>query len=235
MRRLFCAAGLLALGALVPGVGRAQTSESGSTTLSRPGGRSGHHRRAEPPPPLVGAKPVTGDPRPGPAEASAPAPEEPADPPAARSAHAAAAGSAFAGFETLDDGSTRVFVELQHLVVFEIKPAHGALTVVLKGVRVDRRNNTNPLVTVHFNTPVTTARLVPHGRDLWLVTTLRTDVQPTVTMVASDGGAVLRVDFAKGDYLTAAPVAKGSAVPQGPPSRDDDTTSPNDAARPPAP
>ena len=34
------------------------------------------------------------------------------------------------------------------------------------------RNNTNALVTVHFNTPVTSARLVPHGHDLWFVVAL---------------------------------------------------------------
>ena len=73
---------------------------------------------------------------------------------------------------------------------------------MLKGAYVDKRNNYNPLVTVHFNTPVTSARLVPHGGDLWFVVDLRAAVTPTVTLDATkDGGSMLRIDFPKGDYL----------------------------------
>jgi hypothetical protein len=106
------------------------------------------------------------------------------------------------GFETLADGSTRLFVELSRPVEYVAKPAQGTLTFVLKGAHVDRRNNYNPLVTVHFNTPVSSARLVPHGRDLWFVVDLRARVSPSVTMdAAKDGGAMLRIEFPKGDYL----------------------------------
>ncbi|MBV9948108.1 MAG: hypothetical protein JOZ69_14735, partial [Myxococcales bacterium] len=73
-------------------------------------------------------------------------------------------------------------------------------------------NNENPLVTVHFNTPVNAARLVPHGRDLWFVVDLRAAVQPTTTMeVDKTGVAVLSVVFPKGDYLPAAPGAAPAA------------------------
>ena len=78
------------------------------------------------------------------------------------------------GFETLADGSTRLFVQLHQAGhVRRAKAAQGTLTYVLKGAHVDKRNNFNPLVTVHFNTPVTSARLVPHGSDLWFVVDLR--------------------------------------------------------------
>ena len=124
------------------------------------------------------------------------------------------------GFETLADGSSRLFVQLSKPATFDTKQGAGGVTVVLKGVHVDRRNNTNPLVTVHFNTPVTAARLVPHGHDLWFVVDLRAKVQPAVTMdAAKDGAAMLRIEFPKGDYLPAEagePVssgARGSATP----------------------
>jgi hypothetical protein len=118
------------------------------------------------------------------------------------------------GFETLADGSTRLFVELSKPVAYETKAGPKAITYVLKGAHVDRRNNYNPLVTVHFNTPVTSARLEPHGQDLWFVVSLRAKVQPTVTLdPAKDGSSMLRVEFAKGDYL---PVAR----PAGPPPDD---------------
>jgi hypothetical protein len=152
-------------------------------------------------------------------EGTNPAETPPAAPPAraprARSASTAGSASALLpGFETLADGSTRLFVELTQPVSYETKASPGGLTYVLKGARAGKRNNTNPLVTVHFNTPVTSARLTPHGRDLFFVVALRASVQPTVTMdTAKEGGAVLRIEFPKGDYLpavAAAPAARGA-------------------------
>jgi hypothetical protein len=131
-------------------------------------------------------------------------------------------GSVIPGFETLADGSTRLFVQLPKPVTYAPKAAKGSVTYVLKGVRIDRRNNLNALVTVHFNTPVSSARLVPHGNDLWFVVDLRANVQPTVTMDATkDGGAMLRIEFPKGDYLggtTVAPPADSGAAPASPPA-----------------
>jgi hypothetical protein len=127
--------------------------------------------------------------------------------PAART-HEASAGTSrqpseatLPGFEMLPDGSTRFFVELTRPVAYETRTARGLLVIELKGARVDRRNNLNPLVTLHFNTPATTARLVPHGHDLRLVVSLRAPVQPTVTLEPTPTGAVLRVAFPKGDYV----------------------------------
>jgi hypothetical protein len=128
--------------------------------------------------------------------------------------HVGSAGSVVPGFETLADGSTRLFVELSQPVKYEAKPAGTVFTCVLKGAHVDRRNNYNPLVTVHFNTPVTSARLVPHGGDLWLVAALRAKVAPTVTMdPTKEGGAMLRVEFPKGDYVRMAPAAPEADSP----------------------
>jgi hypothetical protein len=138
-----------------------------------------------------------------------------------------AADAILPGFETLADGSTRLFIEFSQPVTYDAKVGHGAITYVLKGARVDRRNNYNPLVTVHFNTPVTSARLVPHGHDLWFVVALRADVQPTVTMdAAKDGGAVLRIEFPKGDYVpSGASAGESSGGPEAP-------APPGDAAPP---
>jgi len=140
---------------------------------------------------------------------------------AGRAKRAGEAGSVVPGFETLADGSTRLFVELSQPIKYEAKPGAGVFTCVLKGAHVDRRNNYNPLVTVHFNTPVTTARLVPHGADLWLVATLRAKVDPAVTMDATkDGGAMLLVEFPKGDYVRNPPPP--AAVPDSAPPGDGD-------------
>jgi hypothetical protein len=122
-------------------------------------------------------------------------------------------GTVVPGFEILADGSSRVFVQLPKPATYAARAARGSITYVLKGVRVDRRNDLNALVTVHFNTPVTSARLVPHGGDLWFVVDLRANIQPSVTMDATkDGGALLRVEFPKGDYIAGSPAAPAAST-----------------------
>lgn len=116
--------------------------------------------------------------------------------------HAAGPVATFPGFEQLPDGGTRVFVMLSTPVQVEERKAQGTVTYVLKGAHVEHHNNTNALVTVHFNTPVARARLVPAGHDLQLVVDLRANAQPTWKMTeAQDKTAMLAVEFPKGDYL----------------------------------
>jgi hypothetical protein len=143
----------------------------------------------------------------------------------ARAAHAKKPGTPDAilpGFETLSDGATRFFVELTRTVPYEEKKAAGELVYVLKGAHVDKRNNYNPLVTVHFNTPVTRARLVPHGNDLYFVIDLRANVQQEAKMVAGkEGTAILQIEFPNGDYLKQVPSDDtGSAPPPKNPSKE---------------
>jgi hypothetical protein len=182
---------------------------------------------------------------PGPAEPAVVAPGSPARPkPAAkrppktvgRAKHPSEAGTVVPGFETLADGSTRLFVELSQPVKYETKTAGGVFTCVLMGAHVDKRNNYNPLVTVHFNTPVTSARLVPHGPNLSFVVMLRAKVTPTITMDATkEGGAMLRLEFPKGDYVPVAPLEAPAAEwdDSAPSSGDADTSASGAHAQPP--
>lgn len=196
---------------------------------------------------LVAADPLVafGQDMPAQAEAAPAAPipgKSPARRPsksAGRGKQAGSAGSVVPGFETLADGSTRLFVELSQAVKYEAKSASEAksanavFTCVLKGAHVDRRNNYNPLVTVDFNTPVTSARLVPHGADLWLVAVLRAKVSPTVTMDATkEGGAMLRVEFPKGDYVRVIQPVAAPASASG--SSNDTEATPDDTDAPPS-
>ena len=93
------------------------------------------------------------------------------------------------------------------------------LTYILRGTEVVQRNNENALVTVHFNTPVVKARLVPAGKDLRLIIEMRADVTPTINVVPTkDNGAMLHIDFAPGSYLppgTEAPADSTSMLPTG--------------------
>jgi hypothetical protein len=106
------------------------------------------------------------------------------------------------GFEQSADGGSRFFVQLTEQVPVEEQKAQGSITYVLKGAHVNKYNNTNALVTVHFNTPVSRARLVQHGNDLFFVLDLRAAVAPVFKMQdAPDKTAMLTIDFPKGDYL----------------------------------
>jgi hypothetical protein len=146
--------------------------------------------------------------------------------PASRPSHRGAT-AVMPGFEALADGSTRLFVELSKPVAYDALAggqahlAHDGIVYVLRGVHVDRRNNYNPLVTLHFNTPVASAQLVPHGKDLWFVVDLRAHVLPTATMdAAKDGGAMLRIEFPKGSYLPGQPAPSVPRAPSQPPAQD---------------
>jgi hypothetical protein len=103
----------------------------------------------------------------------------------------------------LAEGGSRLFVELSQNVQIDERKAHGSLTYVLHGAHVTVHNNTNPLVTVHFNTPVASARLVPAGHDLLFVVSLRADATPTWKInPGKEGSSVLTVDFPKGSYVS---------------------------------
>lgn len=119
------------------------------------------------------------------------------------------------GFETLPDGSTQFFVDLSQPVTPVSKPAAaGGLTIVLAGTQVVRRNNLNPLVTVDFNTPVTSARLVPHAHELWWRIALRAPVVPTITAKPTPEGTTrVALTFPKGDYLPVTPTAPTAGGP----------------------
>ena len=118
------------------------------------------------------------------------------------------------GFEMLADGSSRFFVQLTQAVQVEEKKAAGTVTYVLKGAHVTMRNNENALVTVHFNTPVTSARLTPVHEGLAFVISLRANVAPTYKVVAAkEGSSILEVDFAKGSYVPSGDAAPAQPVP----------------------
>lgn len=121
--------------------------------------------------------------------------------------------ASFPGFVASDGGGSRVLVRLSASVTVEEHRAAGSITYVLKGAHVAHRNDTHALVTVHFNTPVMTARLVPKGGDLHLVIVLRAPTTPTFKLSPTAGAFTLEVDFPKGDFLPPEAGAPGAAAP----------------------
>ncbi len=143
------------------------------------------------------------------------------------------------GFEQTGDGGSRLFVQLSQQVPVEERKAPGSITYVLKGASPRVWNNTNALVTVHFNTPVSRARLVPQGQDLLFIVELRSAATPTWKMTeGTDKSAMLTIDFPKGDFSQAADQPAASEpepAPAAKPARKPGTRKPAPAKRAPSP
>lgn len=123
------------------------------------------------------------------------------------------------GFEMTADGGSRLFVALTGKAVVEERRAEKTITYVLKQTNIRTRNNTQALVTEHFNTPVQRARLVRKGADLHFVVDLRAASEPAWKLVErADGTADLQVDFPAGTFVTevAAPTSRRLADPEDP-------------------
>jgi hypothetical protein len=88
-------------------------------------------------------------------------------------------------------------------VPVEERRAAGSITYVLKGAHLRVHNDSNALVTVHFNTPVFRARLTPQGNDLLFILELRSAATPAFKMTANpDKSSTLQIDFPKGNFIS---------------------------------
>jgi hypothetical protein len=105
------------------------------------------------------------------------------------------------GFLLLDDGTSRLFLQTTGPVAYTITEKSRQITLRLKNAKVHLRNNRNPLVTVHFNTPLDRAYLKKNRKSLDLVLELRQPAAPSISQTTdSDGYHYLFIDFPPGDY-----------------------------------
>lgn len=103
----------------------------------------------------------------------------------------------FPGFRMLQDGSSEVSVWLSKKVGVEVRKSERSVTLVLSDTYVRWTTNTYPLITTHFNTPLSSARLKrgKKGQTL-LVLDLReaADVKSRLE-VGPRGTSILRVSI----------------------------------------
>lgn len=136
--------------------------------------------------------------------------------------------ASFPSFAMREDGGSRLTVRLSGAASVEERHAGRTLTYAIKGARIGRHNDTHPLVTLHFNTPLARARLVAAKGEVRLVVELRADAAATQKVEQGpDGATLLAIDFPKGEWLAAnAPKAeapKGAVRPaEGPATLPDD-------------
>ncbi len=111
----------------------------------------------------------------------------------------------FPGFRMNTDGTSEISVQLSKKPEVEVRKGERTVTLVLKNSYVRWSTNTLPLITTHFNTPVSSARLT-RGKagETLLVIQLReaADVRSQL-QVGPRGTSVLRVSIPKAtkDYV----------------------------------
>jgi hypothetical protein len=111
-------------------------------------------------------------------------------------------------FRLLDDGSTRITVEVSRKVAVTEHKAQGRVVYSLAGVAVPGNNTRLPLPTGFFRTPVGRVEMVEQGGGSDLVIELREAVAPTYRVLDTPRGIVIQVDFLRPAGSSAAPSAE---------------------------
>ncbi len=84
-----------------------------------------------------------------------------------------------------------IWVTVSKTVPVRVEQAKGQVSYLLDGAHVQVWNNTNPLVTTHFRTPVARTKLHPGEVGARLVVELREDVEPVHEIVSGPRGSML--------------------------------------------
>lgn len=112
------------------------------------------------------------------------------------------------GFE-MTQGGSRFFVQSTRPVTYTRSREDGRILIVLQNTRINLRNNRNPLVTRHFNTPVAEAYMYHRRRDSVLALEMKVDATPTIRQVSEDGYHFLFIEFPSGNYPMPEEVRRG--------------------------
>jgi hypothetical protein len=105
----------------------------------------------------------------------------------ARRRGAPAAILTWPGFQSLEGGGSRFFVQTTAPVATEVRVGADRVEIVFPKTAIHVANSARWLETRHFNTPVVRARLERRGRDVVLVLQLRAAVRPRVSQVSGEG------------------------------------------------
>ena len=169
--------------------------------------------RAEDPPPAPPAAVATGkipaaSPSAAAKRAAKPAPRRRnRSKPSARTLAANTPLASYPAFRLLDDGQSRVAVEVSRKVTITEHKAQGRVVYRLDDVALPGHNAHLALPTGFFRTPVDRVGLVEQGNGVDLVIELREAVQPTYRVLDTPRGIVIQVDFPRPAGADAPPAA----------------------------
>lgn len=107
------------------------------------------------------------------------------------------ASVSFAGFRTLGDGRSVVYIELTGPVAVEVTKSKNSITYRLLDTQVPIKNNQNPLLTSDFPSSIVSAKLITDKKtkSASLVLTLRDEFEPKLRQVKRNGGAALEIEL----------------------------------------
>ena len=105
--------------------------------------------------------------------------------------------ASFPGFARLDDGKSRIFIEVTDKVDVAEKRDPSRLIYRLRGTTVMQRTNELPLITGFFSTPVDRVQLVQDGPDVNVIIDVREVTEATSRVIETPRGMVLWIDFPK--------------------------------------
>jgi len=104
----------------------------------------------------------------------------------------------YPGFQLLAAGASQLWLAVSRTVEVRSERKGSQLIFILGGAQVGTANNTNPLITTHFDTPMASARLLPAKDGARLTIWLREDIEPTHRILPGPRGTMLlEVNFPK--------------------------------------
>ncbi len=117
----------------------------------------------------------------------------------------------YPAFRLLEDGSTRISVEVSRKVAVTEHKAQGRAVYSLAGVAASGNNTLLPLPTGFFRTPVDRVELVEQNGGADLVIELREAVEPTYRVLDTPRGIVIQVDLPRPAGAAATPSPDAAA------------------------
>jgi hypothetical protein len=133
----------------------------------------------------------------------------------------------YPAFRLLEDGTTRISVEVSRKVTVTEHKAQGRAVYSLAGVAASGNNTLLPLPTGFFRTPVDRVELVEQNGGADLVIELREAVQPTYRVLDTPRGIVIQVDLPR-PAGAAAPPSPDAAARTGETKRLEPSAAPTD-------
>ena len=105
------------------------------------------------------------------------------------------------GFVMRPDGGSRIFLQTTRSLEYTKTDKKNRLYLTFKNAKVHLANNRNPLVTIHFNTPVRRTYLKRARKSVELAVEYKVSTQAAITQFSDkDGYNYLFIDFPAGQY-----------------------------------
>lgn len=100
----------------------------------------------------------------------------------------------YSGLKVYEDGSSTLRVNLTKKVPVEFDQKGTRIVFLIKGAKIELKNNKNALRAEYFSSNVIRAKLDDSSEGARLEITLRSPTAPTHQMIQHSGGAILRID-----------------------------------------